>query len=291
MRALFYLLRLAVLCTLGLSGTMAAGDQHVQHLDALARIKVAAEQRTLVQTMAKSTCFLMADVMPQAQAEQAFIASMMFDDNAAALRNGQAEGITDPEADPQILGHLDQLDELWQVFAPASRQVMSGDFHAVPVQQLISLDPVVSGTLETLVVDVAQTYRARMVTRQDMISTVTHAAGQSMLVRKAVKELCYIGIDLTPGRMRTALRTSIDSFETILAAMELGDFDLEIADPPSLAAIKQVMEMKDLWARLRPLLEQGLQAEAVAGQTLVEAAALGDEMVGLTDGMVVLYLE
>ncbi|MCV3271160.1 hypothetical protein [Roseobacter sinensis] len=291
MRYLVYPVQLTAICLLLLGSGAAFADAQAQHADALARIKAAAHQRALFQTMAKSTCFLMAGVAPQLQAEQAFIASMMFDDNAAALRSGQGEGIAGPESDPVILAGLDGIDTQWATFAPASRQVMSGDFHAIPVQQLIRLDPVVSSNLEALVEQVAETYRTRLVTRQEMVRTISQAAGQSMLVRKAAKALCYIGIDLSQARMRDELAHAIDRFETILTAMEFGDFDLEIVDPPTLAAIKQVMEMKDVWTRLRPLLERGLGDQPVGRETLTEVAALTDEMAGLTDGMVALYLE
>ncbi|GFE49865.1 hypothetical protein So717_16180 [Roseobacter cerasinus] len=279
----------AALATIG--SAFAAADLQQQHADALARIKTAAQQRTLAQTMAKSTCYLMAGVSPQMQAEQAFMASMMFDDNASALLSGGAEGITLPESDASTLAALARISEVWAVFAPASRQVMSGDFHAVPVQQLISLDPVVTGHLEDVLLLLDGVYRQRLVTRQEMVNTVIHAAGQSMLARKAMKELCYITIDLMRARMQQDLRTTIDQFDRVLAAMETGDFDLGIADPPNLAAIKQVMEIKTLWAELRPVLERGLLPEPPDREILAQAAELGDSIVALTDGMLALYLE
>lgn len=270
---------------------ISAADPQDQHADALARIKAGAEQRTLAQTMAKSTCYLMAGVSPQLQAEQAFMASMVFDDNAAALISGGAGAITGPESDAAVLAELAHINEAWAIFAPASRQVMSGDFHAVPVQQLISLDPVIAGHLDDAVQLLDNIYRDRLVTRKEMVSTLIHAAGQSMLARRATKELCYITIDLLRTRMQQGLRRTIEEFDRVLAAMETGDFDLEIMDPPNLAAIKQVMEIKALWAELRPMLERGLQPEPPDRKTLAEAAELGDQIVALTDGMLALYLE
>ena len=291
MRVLFGGVRVMAICLAALGGSVLRADLQAQQSDALARIKIAAQQRALVQTMAKSTCYLMADISPQMQAEQAFIASVVFEENITALRSGEAEGIVAAENDATILADLDRVEEVWRTFGPASRQVMSGDFHTVPVQQLIALNPLVAAHLETLVSHVATTYKERLVTRQDMISTVTHAAGQSMLARKAVKELCYIGLDLLPAEMRADLVQSIERFEQIMAAMEMGDYDMGIVDPPSLAAIKQVMAMKDLWAELRPLLDHGVKSGEIDRETLVQAAALSDEMVALTDGMVALYLD
>ncbi|WP_300058288.1 hypothetical protein [uncultured Roseobacter sp.] len=291
MRGLTCGIRCGLAGLLALLGPAVLADVQARQADALARIKAATEQRTLLQTMAKSTCYLMAGVAPQLQAEQAFIASMMFDDNTAALRDGQVEGLTEEDIDAQILSELDRIDQVWRTLAPATRQVMSGDFHAVPVQQLITLTPVAAAHLDALVVRVAEVYYARMVTRGELISTITHATGQSMLMRKAIKEFCYVGIDLMRDEMRGGLGQSIEAFERILDAMETGDFDLEIVDPPGLAALGQMMEIRNVWTDLRPLLERGLQEAPIGPEMLAEVAKMGDEMVALTDGMVLLYLQ
>lgn len=257
----------------------------------MVRLRIAGDQRLLVQKVVKSACFVMADVNAQTNAEDALEAVTAFERNARVLRQGGDTPALGPEVHDEILQHLTALDEIWYSFGPAARQVMSGDLHSVPVQQLTSLNPTALDEVDAMIVQMGERYPAATFSAEQIASTMTLAVRQSMLVQKAVKELCFYALDVNAAQMQAGLAQSIAEFEEGMVAMELGDFDRGIIDPPGLAAIRQVMDMKETWDQLRPLLDTALSGQPVSRADLETASDRAMALHLLTEGMIELYLQ
>lgn len=259
--------------------------------ETMVRLRIAGDQRLLVQKVVKSTCLVMADVNAHKNAEDALVAVTAFERNAQVLRKGGGTPALRPEVHDEILQHLTALDEIWYSFGPAARQVMSGDLHSVPVQQLTALNPAALEQLDAMIVQMSESYPAATFSSEQIASTMTLAVRQSMLVQKAIKELCFYALDVNAAPMQAGLAQSIAQFEEGMVAMELGDFDRGIIDPPGLAAIRQVMDMKGTWDQLRPLLDRALSGMTVSRADLEVASDHAMALHLLTEGMIELYLK
>ena len=255
---------------------------------AIVRLQVAAKQRYFVQSVAKSGCFALTAHNPKGNAEQASRSITNFDRSNEILISGDSALDLGPEEDEATLQAIVEMQANWQTFSAATRQIASGDWHSVPIAQVLRLNPVILDEVGAAVQLIMTTHTGDLATQKKYAATINIAGRQRMLVQKAAKEICFIALDIDTDRMRETLLETIDTFEVSLYALENGDYDMSVIDPPSLAVLVKVSEVRALWDSYRATIERITQSAepsfedvAFVEQTSEPLYQLSDELVGL----------
>lgn len=280
---------LCFLLCLGANPVSAAQDVIAQEQETWTRIATAGQQRMLSQRIEQAACYVMAGLDADTFSVIGSEAADLFQSNLSALTQGGADLNLPPETEPDVLAALSKLNAHWQMFEPAARQVMAGDLHAIPVRQLIVFDlPLLALTEEATHV-IKTVYAEKLVARKRMASTINIAARQRMLAIRMAKNYCYITLNLSRDAMIADLLDVMDQFEAALKAMEFGDFDLEVVDPPSLAVMSALMDVRNAWTEYQTLLQVAIDDPAAAEQDLVTVAQGGQNLRVLSNAVLELY--
>lgn len=273
-----------------LSGpTWAVDDVIAKEQETWRRIETIAMQRQLAQRIEQATCYVMTGVETAHFSSVAAEAADIFDRNLMALVAGSADLGLSPETDPNAIEALKTVMRLWEQFAPAARQVMSGDLHSIPVRQLINLDLPLLQVTEFAAQSIKTVHQDRLVARKAVASTLDIAARQRMLAVRLAKSFCYVALDLNRDAMIADMQTAIAEFETALVAMEFGDYDMEVIDPPNLAVMSALMDVRTAWTAFQAHLELALEEPATAAANLSDVAAQSDVLSDLSGKVVALY--
>ena len=196
---------LVTLALIASSVTSAFGDVIADERETWARISLAGTQRMLAQQIARSTCYVMTGVKTSYFTTEATTAADAFERNIHALEHGSPEFGLSVEDDAGARQSLTDVYDVWTTFGPAARQVMAGDFHAVPVRQLIRLDGPITARLEASSMKIEDVHRDKLIARKQLASTINVASRQQMLIMKVAKLYCLIALDIDRDQMLAEL--------------------------------------------------------------------------------------
>ncbi len=255
------------------------------------RISTIAEQRELTQRIEQATCYVLTGYEADTYSEIAKDAADQFDRNLAALMAGDDGLNLTAETEPAAIRALRNLNDTWQRFSPAARQVMSGDVHAVPVRHIISLDKPLLSLSEISTKVIRAVYTEKLVARKSMTSTIDVAMRQRMLALRLAKSFCYIASNLHRNLMINDMISTMEQFETALGAMELGDYDMEVVDPPNLAVMSALMDVRSAWTDIQPHLTAILENPDENSRDLAFVAMQSETLKDLSEKVVELYMK
>ena len=268
----------------------AATDETAPTLRIAARTELAGRQGMLTQRMAKSSCLVMLDVDPQAQAEAGYLAALEFDTAFVDLRDGNSAAGFQPEADPVIRDSLARIIDDSASFTASVRQIVSGDRHTVPVRLMLQRNAQLRAATEDLVEAMAAR-GGTAAADPKMAHTISVASRQRTETQQIVKELCLIAADLNADENRIALKTSVNQFETTLQDLFRGSASQGLLPPPSGKIRKEMRKARTLWKPVIALLEQVLQRGSPTIQELSQVAAGMDAVLDQLNGVLILYVE
>lgn len=258
---------------------------------AIARINFAGRQRFLVQKVSRSACFAMTTHKPEENALQAWQSLETYNNSFEILVDGSEELGFAPEQDPIVAEMLDEGAQDWNTFEAATRQIVSGDWHSIPVAQVLQLNDGVSAHTIAIVAEIVRIHSSQLETQKAYASTVNIAGRQRMLTHKAAKEMCFISLGIQSEEKRATLRETIDLFTISLKAMENGDFDMGVIDPPSFAVLTKIADVRTHWDAFSAVLERTQQGEMPTAEEMTFIEAESDTLFQLSDELVQLYIK
>lgn len=230
-------------------------------------INLAGKQRMLTQKMSKEALFAAKGI--DADANKANLAKTvaLFDKTLNGLINGD-ESLGLPKTEnPEIVGQLKKVAELW---GPFKASIEKGDLEAISKQNI----PVLKNMNAAV-----QMYAKASGSKLDpeMAQTINVAGKQRMLTQKMTKELLLAanGID-TDANLANAKKT-FKLFETTLADLTAKAKDAKISD--------QLGVVKGIMVEYQPIIEGGDTSEA----SLKKAEALNMKMLKESNKAVKMY--
>jgi nitrate/nitrite-specific signal transduction histidine kinase len=115
---------------------------------------------------------------------------------------------------------------------------------------------------------------ARAATEKEFAAAINLAGRQRMLTQKMSKEFLLVALQVDPAGNRTALKQTIELFESSLSRLQKGDADLFIPAPPSPEITAQLETVRASWGTLKPALEKGTGGGAIAPEDVAAVASL-----------------
>lgn len=131
---------------------------------------------------------------------------------------------------------------------------------------------------------------ARAQSGREFANAVNLAGRQRMLSQKMSKEFALLALGVDVDDQQTALRATIDLFETSLAKLQSGDTAAGIPVPPDEAIRSQWKQVRELWRVFKELLETARTLEEIDRATLEQVAAQNLALLQETNKAVQLYL-
>lgn len=154
-------------------------------------------KKTVLHSLARDACFLMSGI--DGTDFEARVSSSLVD-----MQGDGADG-RNPAA-------MDQLNAQIQTLSPALRQIIAGDFHAVPIRQLLTLEPAAQADLTALLVTFD---RAASAEGKSMAAPVRTVNEQKMRVQKMTKEACFVSRGISAAANRASLAETIAIFSEV----------------------------------------------------------------------------
>lgn len=142
------------------------------------------------------------------------------------------------EMDSAVEGHagtdaLDRFSVQWQTLSPAVQQVVAGDFHAVPIRQVLTLE-VAAGSEFATVLDAVDA--GTMAQDSDETLHIRTLKEQQLRVQKMTKEACLVSRDIAPVENRANLAQTVGLFMDAHTAITMAATGQERAHLEALSA-------------------------------------------------------
>lgn len=265
-------------------------DVLTDQAETLTRINLVGQQRLLAVEISMSACMVMTGVDVEANAALVKTSADTFERFSVALQAGDPDLALPPETHPEILANYTVVGHSWQTFAAASRQIAWGDIQSVTVRQVLALGPVIVRDIQIAAELVETVYREKLVTKKEMTRTIDIAARQGMLAMLLGQQFCFAALDINRAAMQDDLRATMELFAVSMDAMANGDYDMGIIDPPSLAALGTMQDMKGLWENAVPVLDIALADPDNARDVLQDLEPITLSLLDLSQKMLKIYL-
>lgn len=214
------------------------------------------EKKALLQSITRDACFKMAGIQGKDFGRRATVAIDGMYEALDVLRERYQQDVPGPRS----LDRLAMIDTHWQTLSPALQQVSAGDYHAVPVAQILRLEP----ALQTELAGIHAKYQLSAGgTGLREIALV-----QKMRVHQLTKEACLVLRDISAEANRKRLSKTMADVDAVLSA-----------DPLHLNTA-QMASLSEHWVPLKTLLVDLLQADQVSDASKVQLSRLSDALIG-----------
>lgn len=254
------------------------------------RMNFAGRQRMLTQQIARNACFVMAGVDPERFAGKTETNLRQFSSVILGLRNGDANLGILPETDPEVLAALAEVDTLWASLGPAARQISAGDFHSVPMQQLISLNTETLAQMHATVQIMGRVYQDARVP-VELLPAISLARRQRMLTQKVSKEICFKTIGLKTVGATNRIDATVADFDAAMTKLLEGSAPDGILEPPNRQVKKQLARTNKAWGDFKTLVQQIRDEVDVDQGTRVKLANMSDQVLREMDLAVTMYTQ
>lgn len=253
-------------------------------------MNLAGRERMLTQQLTRNACFVMAGVAPERFAQRTEDNVKDFDRVLIGLRDGDAELGLLPETDPGVLAALDEIEALWDQFRPAAQQISAGDFHTIPMQQLVSLNMATLKQMHETVMTMADIYTNDNMP-PDLLKTVAVAGRQRMLSQKVSKEVCFKIIGLDGLGAPELVDATIQEFDDAMALLMTGSEANGILPPPNDATLAQLQVTNATWQEFKQLVTDIRDDADVPEETKIRLSNLSDQVLKEMNAAVQLYVQ
>ncbi|WP_227271541.1 hypothetical protein [Roseobacter weihaiensis] len=220
------------------------------------------ERKTKLHGMKRDACFKMAGIKGKDFGGRV---SKTVQEMKLALETLRAE-IQAGNPVAGVASQLDELDSHWGTLAAALQQVSAGDFHAVPLRQVMTLEPEV----HLLLKDIHSIFIAGgSETQTDVQKATSEILLQKMRVQKVTKEACLVLRGISAETNLASLEMTEDAFTTALnAALS----QAQGAERAQLEAIKMT------WNDFSTLLDNLKSQAYVADDAKLRLSVLSDDL-------------
>ncbi|WP_195822508.1 type IV pili methyl-accepting chemotaxis transducer N-terminal domain-containing protein [Roseobacter sp. MH60115] len=254
------------------------------------RMNYAGRQRMLTQQIARNACFVMAGVDPERFAGKTETNVRQFSSVILGLRNGDPKLGILPETNQDVLAALSDVDELWNSLGPAARQISAGDFHSIPMRQLINLNTETLTRMHATVKIMEGLYQDERVSA-DLLATISLAGRQRMLTQKVSKEVCFKTIGLRNVGAAEKVDATIADFDAAMAKLLAGSEEGGILAPPNRQIKRQLIRADKAWGDFKELVQHVRDEPNVDHGTGVKLANMSDQVLREMDLAVTMYTQ
>jgi hypothetical protein len=255
------------------------------------RVTLLTEQALRTLRIAKSTCFVMSGSESQLHANATLKEARQFEGVMQALIEGAAKPALGAEPDPKLKIALLRIQQMSFGFTRSASQIVSGDFHSVPMRLVLSRNQDVSDALLAAARDTGPRYPDHKFSKEQQ-AALHHLAAQRVLVEELLRDLCYLRLAVGAADLAAAMRDKIAHFETVNIALIDGDPARGLPKAPNLSIKIALGQVASKWVSLRrplvaasggaPLDLRDLQLASVIGETLnLRLAKLMEKYAGL----------
>ncbi len=222
-----------------------------KNVDLSTAINLAGRQRMLIQKMSKEACFVALGIAPEDNRKRLHEDIRMFEETLHGLRNGSRRLRLVPARDPEILKQIGVVERMWKGFKPLL-------LHAGAPRTEEAIRGIAKYNMPLLkeMNRVVELYERHASRKASSISRKVNLAGrQRMLTQKMTKEACFIALGIEPEKYRAELAKTAATFDRVLDGLIDGDRELGLGRTFEQAPRRQLLKVKELWKKFRPLLK------------------------------------
>lgn len=232
------------------------------------RLQSVGLQPVLVYQMSKSVCLVMMGAQAQHNAETAFVVSQQID---AALRELRQDRATLGDGTELAT----ELSHLAAGMTASARQIVSGDFHAVPMQILLDRHGAVTAQARQIWGELGEEWSTEP-SYQTYLTTLAGVYELDALAQEVLLDLCFVRMDIKRAAKLASLPDKIARFELLAQALKLGDDSLGFSKAPNINAKFGYDKVTAKWKTLRSILDQALEGQALEVDDIQLASVMSD---------------
>ncbi|MEM9839061.1 MAG: type IV pili methyl-accepting chemotaxis transducer N-terminal domain-containing protein [Pseudomonadota bacterium] len=217
--------------------------------DARNKINLAGKQRTLIQQVAKASCFArLDDEHAKAHHNEAAESIARFDRVLTGLRNGDEGLELLPSEQPEVLAALGEVEAQWAPFKDAAlRSLEAGSGADAAFSRLVSTDMKLLAQMDETVGVVQTMNSASGGIDPNLAKTINTAGRQRTLVQQSAKAFCLKAVGVDPVSSARQQAEAVQSFDAAMKALVAPREDLVA---PSSAIAKNLGRVDAIWQSL-----------------------------------------
>lgn len=252
------------------------------------RLDTLAQQVRRTFIIAKSACLVLSGSTVQAHSEIAYIEAAEFTDVLEGLINGDAERGVEAEQDAVLRSELEAVQLYALGLTVSVLQVVSGDFHTVPVAIVLNRNKDIAHQLENALVAAIPKYTPKG-QKVEITNAIQLLHSQRALIEELMRDLCYARGGLGPRTLGAEMLEKMSKFEMINTALINGEIALGLAKAPNINIKIGLGQVASKWHSLRALLEDSVQGEDQDVRDVELASLIGDTLSQKIKSLITLY--
>lgn len=253
-------------------------------------VNMAGVQRTLAQQIGKEALLVALGVDKENNLKRLQESHAKFQRITAGLRAGDAElGLT-ATTEPELLRHINRVDQLWASVDQLLAVGLKGE--EIPQEQVIAVaemtEPLYSVVDELVKALRLEAQKGQIVFSINLLA-IDYATRQSMLSQKLTKELLLVAYGHAVEKNRKALARSSSHFDRVLKGLLDGDLQLRLREAPTPEIRIELQKALKMWSGFLPSVEGVANGQEVNPELLNEVSDLNLSLLATIDSATNLY--
>jgi len=247
--------------------SLALAEEDVAYSD-LKRIKLSLQKEALVLKMTHAACYALGGLNPERKKDLALDLMANYGTTLDTFREGASSLGVLPETETEILNQVDALEEVWENYSRAMEQVVSGNHHALIVEQMLDSYSDLAVASNALAINFIEHYGGDAL-GEEIGQALQVSARHAMLSQRMVKEMCYVYFGVGGQTMAFHLRKTIEAVEAGFLTLIDGD---ETLSPPTNDRVEENLRMaQQLWMDVKKVAENLTKGASTNGDQIAAA--------------------
>ena len=249
-------------------------------------INLAGKQRMLTQKMSKEILLIAKGINVIENQNNLRQTAILFNRTLIGLFNGDFELGLVQTKNPHIIQQLNNVAEWWKEFRENVDTVLMGNMSIAVLNKTAQQNISLLREMNKVVKMYERGSSSNLA--PSMAVTINLAGKQRMLTQKMTKELLLVAIGIKPARNQARLTKTMSQFERTLAGLLDGDAELGLPGTLEPAIRDQLILVKTLWNRYKPIL---IKSKVSSQADLVTASQLNLPLLKEMDKAVHMYVD
>ena len=219
-------------------------------------VNMAGQQRTLAQQIGKEAILVAMGIDKETNLQRLQDSHAMFKRISKGLRNGDAALGLKPLSEPELIRHVDRVEQIWSSVEQLLARGMAGDeMTAEEVVAVAEMTEPLYSVVDELVKALRQEAQRGMVVFSINLLAIDYSTRQSMLSQKLAKEFLLVAYGHSVEKNRKALARSSSHFDRVLKGLLDGDLQLRLRQAPTPAIRIELQKAMQIWTDVVPIVE------------------------------------